>query len=108
MKKEISLSNSILRLLPFHKVFYRYPIQNPYKQITTKYLQAEVNELKGQVRILKSEVLNLKTKDLEIEVKLSILESQRASSSSSLETPLDISGIPETEILHNQFLHTMS
>ena len=89
------------------QIFDCYPIQNPYKQIITKDLQAEVNELKGQVCILKSEVLDLKTQDLEIEAKLSILESQKTSISTLLQLPLDISGILETEIPHNQFLHTI-
>ena len=40
------------------QIFDRYPIQNPYKQITTEDLQAEVNELRGQVRIHKYEVLD--------------------------------------------------
>jgi len=35
-------------------VFNKYPIFNPYQQVTTKQLQTEVHDLKTQVRFLKT------------------------------------------------------
>jgi len=78
------------------QIFQRYPITNPYKQVTTKQLQAEVNDLKSQVRLLKTKVLSLKSKDLEIETKLVILESYNTNP--PVLSTTDISGIHKTEI----------
>ena len=86
--------------------FDKYPISNPYQQVTTKQLQTEVNDLKTQVRFLKTEISDLKTKDLEIETKLALFESVKTKSL-VLETE-DISAIQETEIPQTQFLQTIS
>ena len=89
------------------QIFERYPITNPYQQVSTKQLQSEINDLKSQVRFLKSEVSGLKTKDLEIETKIALLESFRIDPPAVLETE-NISGIQETEIPETQFLQTIS
>ena len=89
------------------KIFERYPISNPYQQVTAKRLQAEINDLKNQVRFLKTKVTILKTKDLEIEAKVSMLESLRTNPPAIIQTP-EISGIQETEIPQAQFLQTIS
>ena len=39
------------------QIFYRYPITNPYQQVTTKQLQTEINDLKTQVCFLKQKCL---------------------------------------------------
>ena len=88
------------------KFLERYPVPNPFNQITTKDLQAEVNDLKSQVHLLKTEVLALKTKGLEIEAKLSILDSQKASTSYTPNITLDIRGIPDSDIPKSQYPQT--
>ena len=66
---------SISRLLD------KYPIEGIIKKDTTHSLQKEINELKQQVKVLQKEILELYTKDLSLETKITILQSQLASSS---------------------------
>jgi len=68
----------------------------------------EINELKAQVRYLKTEVTNLKTADLTIEAKLALLEAQKDDPVIPQSFPVEISGIPDTEIPTPQFLRTIS
>jgi len=76
--------------------------------VTAKDLQTEINELKAQVRYLKTEVMNLRTADLTIEARLALLEAQKADPAIPLSIPVEISGIPDTEIPTPQFLQTIS
>ena len=98
LKKKPKGFSPNLKTSSLSKIFERYPIPNPFNQITTKDLQAEVNDLKSQVRLLKTEVLALKTKDLDIEAKVTILDSRKASTSCTPNITLDIRGIPDSDI----------
>ena len=89
-------------------IYKQFPIPNPFQEVTTKELQTEINELKTQVRYLKAEVINLKFNDSAIEAKLAIIESQKMETTIPPTIPLDISGIPETEVPTPQFLQTIS
>jgi len=92
----------------FTNIYKKFPIPNPFQQVTTKDLQAEINELKIQVRHLKTEVIHLKTSDLAIEAKLALIESQKPEPANPQSIPVEICGIPETEIRTPQFLLTIS
>jgi len=89
-------------------IYKQFPIPNSFQQVTTKDLQTEINELKTQVRYLKTEVMNLKTAELTIEAQLALLEAQKADPAIPQSIPIDISGIPHTEIPTPQFLQMIS
>jgi len=95
-----------LQVLPLH--LHKFTNNFQFQILSSKQLQAEINKLKTQVRHLKTKVINLKPTDLAIEAKLAILESQKIETTIPLTIPLDISGIPETEIPTTQFLQTIS
>ena len=76
--------------------------------MTTKDLQTEINELKTQVQYLKTDVMNLKTSNLTIEAKLALLEAQKADPAIPQSIPVEILGIPDTEIPTPQFLQMIS
>ena len=76
--------------------------------MTAKDLQTEINELKAQIRYLKTEVMNLRTADLTIEARLALLEAQKADPAIPQSIPVEILGIPDTEIPTPQFLQMIS
>ena len=86
------------------KLFQKYPIPNPFQQLTIKEVQIEVNELKAQVRDLRHEISNLKATDLELHTKLFILETQIPSSSHIPDNFQDIENIRKKEVSQEQFL----
>ena len=94
--------------LSLTKLFHKYPVPNPFQQLTTKDIQIEVNELKAQVRDLRQEIINLKATDLELHTKLSTLETQIPRSSHVPHDFRNIENTRETAISEEQFLHTIS
>jgi len=81
LEKEKKFIKFDIKTSSLTKLSQKYPIPNPFQQLTTKEIQFEVNGLKAQVRDLRHEITNLKATDLELRTKLSNLETQIPSSS---------------------------